>query len=212
MFVSPLKQHSVHIPQIHAIRFADSQCDWILIFYVFALFIAWLRPRPYGRKLSFPLRFPLMRVRNISIKTDSLQIRSMRSAKKSGVHQDCAHPAGALYTNIQSRRRLNLLNWAEILFNVQLVIKLAKGLYFKLQRRHAGGGGRWRHRLRFRRQFSFESTLGPGFREVCFRAPDPSDPSGRSGRPKRTRLMAILFCVVPCQQSCTKMFLITNKL
>ena len=33
------------------------------------------RPRPHGRKLSFPLRFPLMRFRNISVKTDLLRKR-----------------------------------------------------------------------------------------------------------------------------------------
>uniref|UniRef100_A0A8C5AT74 Erythrocyte membrane protein band 4.1 like 5 n=1 Tax=Gadus morhua TaxID=8049 RepID=A0A8C5AT74_GADMO len=57
---------------------------------------------------------------NISVKTDSLRKRielqkrcrkySRRwfSTLKSGAHPACAHPPCALYTNIQSRRRLNL--------------------------------------------------------------------------------------------------------
>ena len=68
------------------------------------------------RKRSFPLRFPLMRFRNISVKTDSLRKRnelykrcsslptySRRwfSTKIRGTHQACAHPAWALYKKVQ---------------------------------------------------------------------------------------------------------------
>ena len=34
--------------------------------------------------------------------------------------------------------------------------------------------------------FLFESTLGPGFRKVCFRATDLPDPSGRSAQTHKT--------------------------
>ena len=39
-------------------------------------------------------------------------------------------------------------------------------------------------------QFLFESTLEPGFRKVCFQAPDPPGPSKRSAQTDKTYVVS----------------------